>query len=141
VAGVTRNADHRTRGNSLANTASTSRSAGVNPGRATCLRNTISWCRRTAISTSFASDAGPIPSSPSTRRSSTNPTLPITPGDHAISASALLNGVTCYLHPSRAPGPLRAFYQRVNVRRGFQKAVVATARKMTVLVWHLATKD
>lgn len=42
---------------------------------------------------------------------------------------------------SRAPGPLRAFYQRIKARRGFQKAVVATARKMTVLAWHLATKD
>jgi transposase len=42
---------------------------------------------------------------------------------------------------SRAPGPLRAFYQRVQARRGFQKAVVATARKMTVLAWHLVTKD
>ena len=29
---------------------------------------------------------------------------------------------------SRAPGPLRAFYQRIKARRGFQKAVVATAR-------------
>ena len=42
---------------------------------------------------------------------------------------------------SRAPGPLRAFYQRVKARRGFQIAVVATARKMTVLGWHLITKD
>jgi transposase len=42
---------------------------------------------------------------------------------------------------SRAPGPLRAFYQRVKARRGFQKAVVATARKMTVLAWHLVTRD
>jgi transposase len=42
---------------------------------------------------------------------------------------------------SRAPGPLRAFYQRVRARRGFQKAVVATARKMTILAWHLVTKD
>jgi transposase len=41
----------------------------------------------------------------------------------------------------RAPGPLRAFYQRVQARRGFQKAVVATARKMTILAWHLATRD
>jgi len=39
------------------------------------------------------------------------------------------------------PGPLRAFYQRVKARRGFQKAGVATARKMTVLAWHLFTKD
>ena len=42
---------------------------------------------------------------------------------------------------ARAPGPLRAFYQRINARRGFQKAIVATARKMTVLAWHLATRD
>ena len=42
---------------------------------------------------------------------------------------------------SRAPGPLRAFYHRIKARRGFQTAVVATARKMTVLAWHLVTKD
>lgn len=42
---------------------------------------------------------------------------------------------------SRAPGPLRAFFQRIKARRGFQTAVVATARKMTVLAWHLVTKD
>jgi len=42
---------------------------------------------------------------------------------------------------SRAPGPLRAFYQRVRGRRGFPTAVVATARKMTVLAWHLVTKN
>ena len=41
---------------------------------------------------------------------------------------------------SRAPGPLRAFYRRVKDRRGFQVATVATARKMTVLCWHLITK-
>lgn len=41
---------------------------------------------------------------------------------------------------SRAPGPLRAFYRRVKDRRGFQVATVATARKMTVLCWHLVTK-
>ena len=42
---------------------------------------------------------------------------------------------------SRAPGPLRAFFQRVKARRGFPTAVVATARKMTVLAWHLITKN
>jgi len=42
---------------------------------------------------------------------------------------------------SRAPGPLRAFYRRIKRRRGFQVAVVATARKMTVLCWHLVSKD
>ena len=40
---------------------------------------------------------------------------------------------------SRAPGPLRAFYRRVKDRRGFQVAIVATARKMAVLCWHLVT--
>jgi transposase len=42
---------------------------------------------------------------------------------------------------SRAPGPLRAFYRRIKDRRGFQIATVATARKMTVLCWHLITKE
>jgi hypothetical protein len=42
---------------------------------------------------------------------------------------------------SRAPGPLRVFFQRIKARRGFQTAVVATARKMTVLAWHLVTKE
>jgi transposase len=42
---------------------------------------------------------------------------------------------------ARAPGPLRAFYSRIKARRGFQVATVATARKLTVLCWHLVTKD
>ena len=68
--------------------------------------NSASWrtWRNTAISTSFASGVGPIPSSPSTRRSSTSLMLPITPEDHATSASALLNGMTHYLHPSGHDG-------------------------------------
>jgi len=41
---------------------------------------------------------------------------------------------------SRAPGPLRAFYRRVKDRRGFQIATVATARKLTVLCWHLINR-
>jgi transposase len=42
---------------------------------------------------------------------------------------------------SRAPGPLRAFYQRIRARRGFPTAIVATARKLTTLAWHLVDKD
>jgi transposase len=41
---------------------------------------------------------------------------------------------------AKAPGPLRAFYQRVQARRGMQVAVVATARKLAVLCWHLIVK-
>ena len=41
---------------------------------------------------------------------------------------------------SKAPGRLRAFYQRVQARRGMQIAVVAAARKLTVLCWHLIIK-
>jgi transposase len=40
---------------------------------------------------------------------------------------------------SKAPGPLRAFYQRVRARRGMRVAVVATARKIAMLCWQLAT--
>jgi len=42
---------------------------------------------------------------------------------------------------AKIPGPLRAFYERVRSRRGMQIAVVATARKLAVLCWHLIIKD
>ena len=35
----------------------------------------------------------------------------------------------------KQPGPLRAFYERTRARRGHGKAIVATARKLTVLFW------
>lgn len=41
----------------------------------------------------------------------------------------------------RTPGPLRAFYLRTRSRRGASVAVVAVARKLAVLVWHLLTHD
>lgn len=42
---------------------------------------------------------------------------------------------------SRTPGPLRAFYQRIKSKRGLQIAIVATARNMTTLCWHLITNE
>lgn len=39
-----------------------------------------------------------------------------------------------------APGPLRAFFQRIATKRGKQVAAVATARKLAVLIWHMLTK-
>ena len=38
-------------------------------------------------------------------------------------------------------GPMRAFYERVRVRRGSQIAIVAVARKLAVLFWHLLTRE
>jgi len=38
-------------------------------------------------------------------------------------------------------GPLRAFYERVRARRGTQIAIVAVARKLAVLFWHLLTRE
>lgn len=38
-------------------------------------------------------------------------------------------------------GPMRAFYERVRVRRGSQIAIVAVARKLAVLFWHLLTHE
>ena len=40
----------------------------------------------------------------------------------------------------KTPGPLRAFYERVRARPGMQIAVVATARKLAVLCWHMITR-
>ena len=41
----------------------------------------------------------------------------------------------------RSPGPLAGFHARLKARRGGSVATVATARKLTVLVWHLLAKD
>ncbi len=40
----------------------------------------------------------------------------------------------------KQPGPLRAFYERVRAPRGHGKAIVATARKLTVLFWCRLTR-
>jgi transposase len=41
----------------------------------------------------------------------------------------------------RSPGPLAGFHARLKARRGAGVAIVATARKLAVLVWHLLAKD
>lgn len=41
----------------------------------------------------------------------------------------------------QAPGPLRAFGQRIAARRGRQVAAVAVARKLCVLCWQLLTRE
>jgi transposase len=43
-------------------------------------------------------------------------------------------------HAARAPGPLRAFHQRVAARRGGNIATVAVARKLAVIAWHMLTR-
>ena len=39
------------------------------------------------------------------------------------------------------PGPMHAFYERTRARRGHGKAIVATARKLTVLFWCMLTRE
>jgi hypothetical protein len=43
-------------------------------------------------------------------------------------------------HTSRAPGPLRAFHQRIAGRRGGNIATVAVARKLAVIAWHMLSR-
>lgn len=40
-----------------------------------------------------------------------------------------------------APGPLRAFFVRVQKKSGAGAAAVATARKLPVLIWHILTDE
>src|SRR4051812_33059975 len=40
-----------------------------------------------------------------------------------------------------APGPLRAFFVRAHKKRGAQAAAVATARKLTVMIWHVLADE
>jgi transposase len=42
---------------------------------------------------------------------------------------------------AKAPGPLHAFFVRIRAKHGHQIGAVAVARKLTVLCWHLLTKD
>lgn len=39
------------------------------------------------------------------------------------------------------PGPLRAFFLRIKDRKGANVAAVATARKITTLIWTLLAKE
>ena len=41
----------------------------------------------------------------------------------------------------RSPGPLHAFYERLRARKARTVALVAVARKLTVLAWHLLSKQ
>jgi transposase len=41
---------------------------------------------------------------------------------------------------ARSPGPMRAFFERIRARRGQQIAATATARKLSVLFWHMLTR-
>jgi transposase len=41
----------------------------------------------------------------------------------------------------RTPGPLRGFYERTRSRRGHGIAIVATARKMVTVFWHLLIRE
>jgi transposase len=43
-------------------------------------------------------------------------------------------------HATRAPGPLRAFHQRLAARRGSNIAAVAVARKLAVIAWHMLSR-
>jgi transposase len=40
-----------------------------------------------------------------------------------------------------APGPLRAFFNRLQKNRGAPAAAVATARKLAVMIWHVLTNE
>ncbi len=44
-------------------------------------------------------------------------------------------------HAMRTPGPLRTFGERIAAKRGSNVAVVAVARKLLVIAWHLLTRE
>ncbi len=43
-------------------------------------------------------------------------------------------------HLCRAPGPMHHFYQHIKKRKGHNVAIVAVARKLVTLAWHILTK-
>ncbi len=48
--------------------------------------------------------------------------------------------VQCSLVAIRKPNRLRAFYLRLAKKKGHKKAIVATARKMLTIIWHMLSK-
>ncbi|WP_407941798.1 hypothetical protein [Mesorhizobium neociceri] len=60
-------------------------------------------------------------------------------GDRACTCRAML--VEAAWAAAKAPGPLHAFFVRVRARRGHRVAAIAVARKLTVLCWHMLTKQ
>lgn len=59
---------------------------------------------------------------------------PITKQGHRQARSVLVQAAH---HVCTHPGPLGAFFRRVAKRRGYNVAVVATARKLVVIAWHM----
>ncbi len=68
---------------------------------------------------------------------------PATHGHISRAGQAHARGLLCEAAHSavRSPSPLAGFHARLKARRGAGIAIVATARKLAVLVWHLLTKD
>lgn len=90
----------------------------------------------------FASPAklvGYLGLDPRVRQSGARPASygPITKQGRAHARGALVEAAWAAV---KTPGPLRACYQRIRTRRGPQIAVVAVARKLAVLTWHLLTR-
>ncbi|MGH3368870.1 MAG: IS110 family transposase, partial [Nocardioidaceae bacterium] len=68
---------------------------------------------------------------------------PAVRGHISRAGQAHARGLLCEAAHSavRSPGPLAGSHARLKARRGGGIAIVATARKLAVLVWHLLTKD
>lgn len=62
-------------------------------------------------------------------------------GEVVIWEDGRLRHVEAAWAAAKTPGPLHAFFVRIRARRGHQVAAVAVARKLTVLVWHMLTKQ
>ena len=59
---------------------------------------------------------------------------PITKQGHRHARALLVQAAH---HVTEHPGPLGAFFRRLAKRRGYNVAVVATARKLVVIAWHM----
>jgi len=70
-------------------------------------------------------------------------------GDHCYTGRITKRGrshgrwiaIQCAQQLAKADGPLRHFYLRIKKRKGHNVAVVAVARKLVTLAWHMLTKN
>jgi len=106
---------------------------GVGPTTAVAVRAAIGDIGRLARPTQLAGYFGLVPTvRQSGERAARTGRITKQGPAHArgILVEAALSAIT-------VPGPLRAFYWRVQRRRGPQVAAVATARKLATLAWHM----
>ena len=114
---------------------------GCSPCRGSAVSRHAHWLRRSATSR-----ASPAPAISSAMSASIHACVSPAPRRHGRISKQGPGEVRHVLveaawHAMRTPGPLRIFGERIAAKRGSNVAVVAVARKLLVIAWHLLSRE